>query len=88
MSNNKKRIDIHQLSIFEILETAQSEPPERFNPPGSLDIDRQYREVLSEALRRCTLSRYQVAARMSELVGQDITKTMIDSWTAESKEGQ
>lgn len=87
MSNNKKRIDIHQLSIFEILETAQSEPPERFNPPGSLDIDRQYREVLSEALRRCTLSRYQVAARMSELVGQDITKTMIDSWTAESKEG-
>jgi len=27
-----------------------------------------------------------VAARMSEPVGQGITKTMLDSWTAESKE--
>jgi hypothetical protein len=32
------------------------------------------------------LSRYQVAAKMSELLDVDITKTMLDSWTAESKE--
>ncbi|PKN35618.1 MAG: hypothetical protein CVU61_02010 [Deltaproteobacteria bacterium HGW-Deltaproteobacteria-19] len=87
MSKSKKRIDIHQLSIFEILESAQSSAPVHNNPPGSLDVDRQFREVVSEALRKCPLSRYQVVARMSELVGQDITKTMLDSWTAESKEG-
>jgi len=38
-------------------------------------------------LKECLhLSRYHVAAIMSELAGQDITKSMLDSWTAESKE--
>ena len=54
---------------------------------GSFDIDRQFRAAISEALKRCPLSRWQVAARMSELIGQEITKSMLDSWTAESKEG-
>src|SRR5688572_8775588 len=31
-------------------------------------------------------SRYDLAARMSELTGQEITKAQIDAWTAESKE--
>jgi len=87
MANRRKNLDTAQLSIFEILESTQVEISAQDNPPGSLDVDRQFREVVSEALRRCPLSRYQVVARMSELVGQDITKTMLDSWTAESKEG-
>jgi hypothetical protein len=53
---------------------------------GSFDIDRQFREAISAALKQCSLSRWQVAARMSELTGAEITKTMLDSWTAESKE--
>ena len=51
-----------------------------------MNIDRDFREAISEALRRSPLSRYQVAARMSELTDTDITKTMLDSWTAESKD--
>ncbi len=72
------------MTLFDLLKTSQTEVAERL--AGSFDIDRQFREAISEALKRCPLSRYQVAARMSELVGQEITASMIYSWTAESKE--
>jgi predicted Ser/Thr protein kinase len=76
----------NQISIFEFLENAQREVVQSENALGGMDIDRVFREMVSEELRLCSLSRYQVAARMSELTGQDITKAMLDSWTAESKE--
>ncbi|MBN1830263.1 MAG: hypothetical protein JW884_14115 [Deltaproteobacteria bacterium] len=85
MPKSKKRLDNQnpdQLTIFDILSQQRSLEPS----PGSLDIDRQFRESVSAALKECPLSRYQVAARMSELTGFDITKSMLDSWTAESKE--
>ena len=85
MAKSKKGLD-NQISIFEFLENAQNGARRAAQTPGSLDIDRIFRETISEELRGCPLSRYQVAARMSELLGQDITKTMLDSWTAESKE--
>jgi hypothetical protein len=52
---------------------------------GSLDYDTELRHVLSDALKRTPASRYEVAARMSELTGTQITKEMLDAWTAESK---
>jgi len=52
---------------------------------GSLDYANELRAELSAALKETPLSRYEVAARMSELTGHEITKTMLDSWTAESK---
>ena len=84
MTKQKKRIDIHQASLFEILQNIQNDAPAP-KPIGSYNCDRRFREAISEALRWSPLSRYQVAARMSELTDTDITKTMLDSWTAESK---
>jgi len=55
--------------------------------PGSMNIDIRLREEISKALRRCRLSRWQVVAQMSELLGSDVTKAALDSMTAESKEG-
>ena len=52
---------------------------------GSLDYATELRCVLSDALKQSPRSRHEIAARMSELTGQDITKSMLDSWTAESK---
>lgn len=52
---------------------------------GSLDYATELRCVLSEALKLTPRSRHEVAARMSELTGQDISKSMLDAWTAESK---
>lgn len=54
--------------------------------PGSYDIETRLKEEASLALRKCPYSRYEVAARMSEMLGQEITKTMLDNRTAESKE--
>lgn len=52
---------------------------------GSLDYAIELRCVLSDALKKTPRSRHDVAARMSELTGQDISKSMLDAWTAESK---
>lgn len=52
---------------------------------GSLDYSTELRYALSDALKKTPLSRYEIAARMSELTGQDISKSMLDAWTAESK---
>lgn len=88
MSKTHKKIDINQGSIFDILRQAQdvSQALGGNAAAGSLDIDRQFREAVSLDLKGCTLSRYGVAARMSELTGQEISKAMLDAWTAESKE--
>jgi len=85
MAKSKFKLD-NQLSIFEFLENTQNEVARAEKAPGGMNVDIPFRERVSDALRNCPLSRYQVAARMSETVGQDITKTMLDSWTAESKE--
>jgi hypothetical protein len=42
--------------------------------PGSLNFALELRGVLSNALKKCTPSRYEVAARMSELLGIEVTK--------------
>jgi len=86
MANSKKKFtNENQLNIFEaILSIQENHAPSK--AAGSFDIDRQFRESISAALKHCPLSRWQVAGRMSELVGGEITKSMLDSWTAESKE--
>lgn len=86
MAKLKQILDPKQASLFDFLKNYQQESQTQ-RPAGSFDIDRQFRDAISEALKRCPLSRYQVVARMSELTETDITKTMLDSWTAESKEG-
>jgi hypothetical protein len=86
MAKLNPRIDNRQASLFDILKNLQEES-QTSRLPGSFDIDSQFRAAISEALKHCPLSRWQVAARMSELIGYEITKAMLDSWTAESKEG-
>ena len=61
-------------------------------PPigGSLDYSVELRHVLSamidDAVKRGVIrNRYELAARMSELIGHEISKAMLDAWTAESK---
>jgi hypothetical protein len=51
------------------------------------DLGAQLRRWLSTAIKASPLSRFMVAAKMSELLGKEISKFQLDSWTAESKEG-
>lgn len=55
--------------------------------PGALSIGPALRGLLSDLLKRCPMSRHEVAARMSELTGEHISKHQLDSWTAESRDG-
>ncbi|HBJ88013.1 MAG TPA: hypothetical protein DDZ88_29985 [Verrucomicrobiales bacterium] len=89
MTKMRKKIDINQGSIFDILRQAQDGNLSLGEnaAAGSLDIDRQFREAVSLDLKGCPLSRYGVAGKMSELLGQDITAAMLNSWTAESHNG-
>lgn len=64
-----------------------SVPVARGNRPGSLDIDSEFRWLLSNLMKASALSRQQISARMSELVGHEISKHQLDSWTAESRDG-
>jgi len=87
MAKLKKRLDMDgQTNIFDAILSLQKQEVAARHPAGSFDLDAQFRAAISEALKQCPLSRYEVAGRMSELTGQDITKSMLDSWTAESKE--
>jgi hypothetical protein len=51
---------------------------------GSLSCRKQIAATMSEAL--IGLDRYEVAAEMSKLLGRDISKSMLDAYTAESRE--
>lgn len=87
MSNGRRKIDQtppNQLSFFDLVRAQQAS---RRPDPGSFHVSQRLREMLTEGLKRCPFTRYEAAARMSELVGVEITKSQLDSWTAESKEG-
>ncbi len=85
-----------QTSIFEYLKKLSEEiaAPSARNDrqSGSLDIDSELRAAVSEDIKYAKnstgkeLSRYEIASEMSELTGQDISKNMLDNWSAESHE--
>ena len=76
-----------QMDLFEWIKGAEELSRQSRSPaPGSLDIDSEFRAAVSADIKACPLSRYQIAAKMSELVGQEITESMLYSWTAESKD--
>lgn len=81
-----KRPDPNQMSLFDALKREQEEQL-RGDHPGGMDCQRVLRCALSDAVKNCPHDRFQIAATMSRLVDQEITKYMLDSWLAESKEG-
>ncbi len=62
-------------------------PVARAPLPGALDVALSVRHLLSDLLKSSPRTRYEVAGRMSELVGHEISKHQLDAWTAESREG-
>lgn len=62
-------------------------------PPAPTPASMDYRQQVSAqvgdmlaAARAAGLDRYEVAARASRLAGRDISKAMLDGYTAESRE--
>lgn len=76
----KTRHDPLTLDLFEV-------PVARSPLPGALDVGLAVRHLISDLLKASPSNRFEIAARMSELLGHEITKHQLDSWTAESREG-
>lgn len=55
--------------------------------PGSMNYSREIAHVMSKAIKDCPHDRIEIAARMSRLLGEEVTVSMLDTWTAGSKEG-
>ena len=61
-------------------------PNPRGSLPAGLDCDLTLRQLASEAIANCTLSREQIAEHMSYVLGLQVTVIMLNCWTAESKD--
>jgi len=79
----KKFCHPDQLSFFDLLKDLRP----KNSGFSSFNIDLLLRETISQAIKQSPLSRFQIAARMSEILGLEVSKSMIDAWTAESREG-
>lgn len=72
-----RKPDLHTGDLFAV--------PQPVQPyAGSLSCRAQIASVMSEALKG--YDRFDVAAKMSKLLGRDISKHMLDAYTAESRE--
>lgn len=85
MSKSKVKIDDKQITIFDYLKTISEQTSTVFSEGQYKIIDR-LKSSLRLAIKGCTPSRHQIAGEMSHLLGESITKEMIDSWTRESDE--
>lgn len=86
---NKNLSGNHQPSLFDLLKEQEGLGQV---PKGSLLISRELKEALSDDIRHARdergieLSRAQVAARMTDYLGEEITLSMLNNWTAASHE--
>lgn len=76
----------NQLTLFDLI-SEQAAACESNDPaPGSFDMSSIIRQGLSESIRRSGMKRWEIAGRMSELLGVEVTESMLNAWTAESRE--
>lgn len=61
-------------------------PTARVATAGALAVGHDLRHLLAEEIVHSHRSRSELAAEMSELTGQPISKHSLDSWTADSRE--
>ena len=91
MARRKQKTDgdqRNQLSLFDMIEDIN---PKKFDTPDfqteTKPLGLRIKEAISEAMKNSGLKRYAIAGQMAEYLGIEITESMLNSWTAESKEG-
>ncbi|OUN00481.1 MAG: hypothetical protein BAA04_08255 [Firmicutes bacterium ZCTH02-B6] len=89
MAGRRRKFSVepeNQLSLFDVLQDAATKMTPTEPAPGSMDMGSCIRQSISEAIRRSGLKRWEIAGRMSELLGVEITESMLNAWSAESRE--
>ena len=78
----------NQMSLFDMIEEIN---PKKFNRPDyaaeTKPLGLRIKESIAEAIKGSGLKRYAIAGQMSEMLGTEITESMLNAYTAESKEG-
>ena len=59
----------------------------KFDKPNFVKLNQEIKYITSKAIAECEKSRLQIAEELSEMVGREISITMLNHWTAESKAG-
>lgn len=75
MRHNK---DDRTLDIFEV-------PQPVLTIPGNGNYAVQVSEIVGEIIKGTELDRYEIAARMSRLSGDDVSKNMLDAWSSPAR---
>lgn len=70
--------DTRTLDIFEVPQPVAS-------LPGSANFGCEVSELVGDILKSCDLDRYEIAARMSRLSGDDVSKNMLDAWASPAR---
>lgn len=52
--------------------------------PGSINFSREIAAAMSASLKTCPADRIEVSARMTRLMGREVTLSMLNAYTAES----
>ncbi len=89
MTKAKKKIDTKnsQMSLFDLLTQLQDEVKQDPADEGAANVRERLRLAMCAAIKQCPWSRWEIAGKMSHLLGQEISKYSLDAWTAESKDG-
>lgn len=74
----RKSKDDRTLDIFSV-------PQPVLTIPGNGNNAAQVSELISEILKGSDLDRYEIAARMSRLSGDDVSKHMLDAWSSPAR---
>ena len=74
--------DGRQITIFQAIQEAKSR---KLDDAGSMRCMSELQQAMRVALKACPLSRYEIAGRMSHLLSEEISKSMLDAWTCERK---
>ncbi len=88
MAKDRKKTDKdgRQMSLLDLLVQAQDHINDEVFE-GSHNVQARLRVAICRAIKQCNLSRWEISGKMSHLLGHEVSRYMIDAWTAESKDG-
>lgn len=91
MAKQKRKLDKvneNQMNLFDMIEEIN---PRKYAgadfKPETKALGLRLKEAISEAIRGSSMKRYEIAGKMSEYLGVEITEGMLNAYTAESKDG-
>lgn len=88
MSNNSKKLDTRQISLFEMIQQGNKEKELK---EGSLNISSQFRKIVKKCLSNCKYKPTKIAGRMMEYLDNGsgesptISHHLLYAWEATSK---